>query len=106
MRVPLAIGVALVLAGCGPQMEWVHPTKRGEAAQQDWRECRFEAVRASAAVGHPNPFMQATERQQSEGRVMEACMAARGYRLEPVRVTAVTAQTQEGGPPKASEPPR
>jgi hypothetical protein len=106
MRVALAIGAALALAGCGPQMEWVHPTKRSEAAQQDWRECRFEAVRASAGVGHPNPFLQATERQQSEGRVMEACMFARGYRLEAVRVTAVTAQTQEGGPPKASESAR
>lgn len=105
MRLALVLGAAL-LVGCAPQMEWVHPVKRGEASQQDWRECRFEAVRSTAGMVHPNVFLQATERQQAEGRVMEACMTARGYRLEQARVAVVTADNQQGGPDKAAERPR
>lgn len=99
MRYATMMAAALMLAACTQQAtRWVHPSKAIEAQQQDWNECRFEAVRVSSGIVMANAFTQGFERAQAENRMMEACMVARGYRLEATRVVTVTANEPAGAP--------
>lgn len=85
--------VVLMLAGlavaCGPR---AHPVlvmdgETPEARRMNAAACRFEAARATAGIVHPNAFIQAAERDNSEARVFRLCMLARGYREEPRTLT-------------------
>jgi hypothetical protein len=71
----------LAVAGCARFEDRLLPVD-GRDMAQDRRECQFEAVRASAGVYHPNAFIQAADRSSAEDRVRDACMRARGYRLQ------------------------
>ena len=71
----------LLVAACAAPPTIVYQRPGTDAAQvdRDERQCRYEAIRASVAITHPNVFTQAAERGAAEGNVFRACMAARDY---------------------------
>lgn len=76
----IVIAGLITLSGCAqPRIVYERPNTSEEQVQQDERECRFEAVRATAGMTGPNPFTVAADRQNAERSVFIACMQARRY---------------------------
>ena len=80
MRKVLAIvTAAAALAGCAAVQVggWVRPGVSQEQAVRDYRECDYEATKATASVS------DACSRQCAQLEVLKKCMELRGYRIEP-----------------------
>lgn len=77
---PLILAICLALPACvQPRIVYERPDTTLAQVEQDERECRFEAVRATASMGGGNPFTVAADRWTAERAVFIACMQARRY---------------------------
>jgi hypothetical protein len=71
--------IATALAGCATVQVggWVRPGVSQEQAVRDYRECDYEATKATAGVA------DACSRQCAQLEVLKKCMELRGYHVEP-----------------------
>jgi hypothetical protein len=84
MKHALAAVLALGLSACaGQPIIWYHQHGSEARYQTDVRECRFEAIRASAPVVRGGVLETELERASVGGMVAIACMEARGYTQTP-----------------------
>ena len=69
-----ALWIALLVVGCAVPKPWAKPNGTPQQAQQDERECDYEAAKATANIlnGFEAGWQKASLRMQ--------CMETRGYR--------------------------
>jgi hypothetical protein len=110
-RSPLVyLGTLSIILGSGPSRVWTHPSKHGDDFTRDRYECLKEArvmlpgtayvpqtppaygggsPGAAAASGFAAGFADASARARTSSRIetdtelFDACMQARGWKLEP-----------------------
>lgn len=76
----IAIACLAALTACAqPRIVYERPNTSLEQVAQDERECRFEAVRATAGMTGGNPFTVEADRFNANTQVFIACMLARRY---------------------------
>lgn len=76
----IIIAILLAVTACAqPRIVYERPDTTLAQVEQDERECRFEAVRATAAMTGGNTFTVAADRWTAERSVFIACMQARRY---------------------------
>jgi hypothetical protein len=85
MRRVLAALALITAAGCArapmQTTPWQGTVTMGLAEPGVEATCRFEAARGAAGVNDLNAFVGAAQRQATEARLMDLCLAARTQNL-------------------------
>jgi hypothetical protein len=76
---PLIVAACVLLAGCVVLGPWTQPGKTDAQAQQDLRECEYDAAKATAGT------INAMQAGWEQGSLETQCMRVRGYTRKPVR---------------------
>lgn len=75
---------ALLLSfGCAPSRVWVNPSKNGDEAQKDFRECQYDANKSSYTPygDGRSPISAGVQEGFQSVTLMNDCMRLRGYYL-------------------------